>query len=194
MAMSEAKRMKIAQQRKEQILSVALRLFYKNGYSNTKVSDIAEAADISKGLVYRYFNNKAAILFAYLDDMNRCLDEVRAMPTAKGAIERFGTQLLSDPDETGYLPPLRVYITVFIKGELNDQKYENPVYQDFGTAFFGPLFEKGIRAGEFKAGDANVFANIYWHYLLGVMMDMIQNDDNSIPVPHLDGVISLFTA
>ena len=192
MSISEAKRKEIEIKRREQILSVALSLFFKKGYTNTKISDIAEAAGISKGLVYRYFESKAEILFSYLDFLNACLEEIKAIPSAKIAIKEFGSRFLSTPNETCYNHPLQVYAIVFVKGELNDTKYKNPIYQDFGRIFFGPLFEKGIQAGEFKEGNANEFGDIYWHYLLGHIMDFIQHPDVLNTMPNLDAVIALF--
>jgi len=192
MSISEAKRKEIESKRREQILSVALSLFYKNGYTNTKISDISEAAGISKGLVYRYFESKAEILFSYLDFLNECLAEIKTIPSAKTAIKEFGLRFLSPPNETSYNHPLQVYAIVFVKGELNDTKYKNPIYQDFGKVFFGPIFEKGIKNGEFKEGNANEFGNIYWHYLLGHIMDFIQNPDLLSTMPNLDSVIALF--
>lgn len=192
MSISEVKRKEIESKRREQILSVALSLFFKKGYKNTKISDIAEAANISKGLVYRYFESKAEILFSYNDFLNACLDEIKTIPSAKAAINEFGLRFLSSPDENCYNHPLQVYVIVFVKGELNDTKYKNPVYQDFGRVFFGPIFQKGIEAGEFKEGNADEFGNIYWHCLLGYIMDLIQNPDVLKPMPNLDAVIALF--
>lgn len=192
MSISEAKRKKIESRRREQILSVALPMFFNRGYKNTKMSDIAEAADISKGLIYRYFESKAEILFSYLDSLNECLAEIQSMSSAKEAIREFGLRFLSAPSETCYNHPLQVYVIVFAKGELDDPKYKNPVYQDFGSEFFGPIFEKGIQSGEFKMGDAREFGEIYWHYLLGNIMDFIQNPERSIPNATLDAVIGLF--
>ncbi len=192
MSISAAKQKEIETQRREQILSVALSLFFKNGYKNTKISDIAEAANISKGLVYRYFESKAEILFAYRDVLNTCLEEIQAMPSARAAIKEFGLRFLSTPDEHGYIPPLQVYVMVFVRGEINEEKYENPVYQNFGDIFFGPIFEKGMLAGDFKKGNASEFGSIYWHYLLGHIMDVIQNPGRSIRTPSLDSFIALF--
>jgi len=192
MSISEVKRKEIENRRREQILSVALPLFFKNGYTNTKIADIAKAANISKGLVYRYFESKAAILFSYIDFLNACLKEIQAIPSAKTAIKEFGLRFLRPPNETCYHHPLQVYIIVFAKGELKNTKFKNPVYQDFGSIFFGPIFEKGIQSGEFKKGNANEFGEIYWHYLLGNIMDFIQNPDQAIPSSTLDAIIALF--
>lgn len=45
------------------ILKVATDLFVKQGYRRTSVDQIAEEAQVAKGTVYLYFNNKADIMF-----------------------------------------------------------------------------------------------------------------------------------
>ena len=120
------------------------------------------------------------------------MEEIQAMPSAKTAIREFGSRFILAPNETCYQHPLQKYVIVFAKGELNDTKYKNPVYQDFGSVFFGPIFEKGIKAGEFKKGNAGEFGDIYWNYLLGNIMDFIQNPDRAIPRSSLDAIITLF--
>ncbi|HEX4190611.1 MAG TPA: TetR/AcrR family transcriptional regulator [Marmoricola sp.] len=44
--------------REAQIVEVACRAFGENGYAATSVSDVAEAAGISKPLIYNYFGSK----------------------------------------------------------------------------------------------------------------------------------------
>lgn len=46
------------EQRRQQILMKALELFAKRGYSDTKIGDIAKAADMSIGLMFHYFESK----------------------------------------------------------------------------------------------------------------------------------------
>lgn len=45
-------------QRRRLIISKALELFVKKGYSETKIGDIAKAADMSVGLMFHYFESK----------------------------------------------------------------------------------------------------------------------------------------
>ncbi|MBN2274811.1 MAG: TetR/AcrR family transcriptional regulator [Bacteroidales bacterium] len=52
----------IREERKELILQTGLELFATKGYHNVSVSDIARAADISKGLMYNYFESKEVLL------------------------------------------------------------------------------------------------------------------------------------
>jgi len=44
------------------IIETALELFARNGYDRTTISMIARQADISQGLMYRYFPSKQALL------------------------------------------------------------------------------------------------------------------------------------
>ncbi len=48
----------------EKILNTALELFATKGYKNTSISEIAKKAEISKGLMYNYFESKQALLRA----------------------------------------------------------------------------------------------------------------------------------
>jgi AcrR family transcriptional regulator len=48
---------------KEKIVDAALATFSKNGYDRTRMDDIAEAANVSKGTLYLYFKNKEELFF-----------------------------------------------------------------------------------------------------------------------------------
>ena len=57
----------IRENRKEQIMQVALELFASEGYAHCSISKLAESAGISKGLMYNYFESKEQLLAAILD-------------------------------------------------------------------------------------------------------------------------------
>lgn len=52
----------IREDRKESILNAALHLFAQEGYHGTSISKIAEEANVSKGLLYNYFEGKEEVL------------------------------------------------------------------------------------------------------------------------------------
>ncbi len=52
----------IRQEKKKLIMDVALELFAENGFHGTSISQIAKKAQISKGLIYNYFESKNDIL------------------------------------------------------------------------------------------------------------------------------------
>jgi AcrR family transcriptional regulator len=55
--------------RKSQLLEHAAHLFQTRGYADTRVTDIAAAAGVAKGLLYWYFPSKEAILTELVDDV-----------------------------------------------------------------------------------------------------------------------------
>jgi AcrR family transcriptional regulator len=192
MAISEKRRVELEDFRTKQILSVSLGLFYRRGFANTTVSDIAKAASISKGLIYRYFKSKADILFAYKEFLYKCFEEVEAMQP-KAGIREAARRFLCEPDENGNFHPLRVYLLIFIKSELHDERFRDVLPQNYGHTFYGKMFEKGMVIGEFRQGDPYMFGDIYWHYLLGCALDdAITPETSAHSLKTLDAVLAFF--
>ena len=52
----------VALERRRQILDAAVRVFAREGFHATRVSDIADEADVAYGLVYHYFPSKEKVL------------------------------------------------------------------------------------------------------------------------------------
>ncbi|MEI6100249.1 MAG: TetR/AcrR family transcriptional regulator [Eubacteriales bacterium] len=63
---SEEQNIIIKDERREQILSAALKLFATKGFAATKISEIVEKAEMSHGLVYHYFKSKEEIFYELL--------------------------------------------------------------------------------------------------------------------------------
>lgn len=49
--------------RREAVLGAAASAFSRNGFANTSMDDVAEALNVSKPTLYRYFSSKQQILF-----------------------------------------------------------------------------------------------------------------------------------
>lgn len=65
---NEEQNKQIRDERKQQILKAALKVFARRGLTATKISEIASEAGLSHGLVYHYFSSKDEI-FTILVDM-----------------------------------------------------------------------------------------------------------------------------
>ena len=61
--------------RREQILDAAAEVFAQHGYRNTDVQFVADALQVGKGTVYRYFPSKEALFLAAVDRGMRRLTE-----------------------------------------------------------------------------------------------------------------------
>jgi AcrR family transcriptional regulator len=61
--------------RREQILDAAAMVFAKHGYRNTDVQYVADALQVGKGTIYRYFASKEELFLAAVDCGMRRLTE-----------------------------------------------------------------------------------------------------------------------
>ena len=75
-----------ADARRRQLFDVALALFAEHGYAATTMDDIAEAAGVTKPLVYQHFESKRALYLELMDVFSRELvtDIVKATADAQG--------------------------------------------------------------------------------------------------------------
>ena len=77
--------------RRTQILDAALVCFAKRGFHQASMHDIAAEAGISVGLIYRYFENKEAVISAMADrhkkEINEVLERAKQAPTLLESVE-----------------------------------------------------------------------------------------------------------
>jgi len=79
-----------AEAQRERILSAAQRCFIEHGFHAASMADIAVAAQMSAGLMYRYFENKQAIVLAIVE---RQLEEKRSFIRQLHSAQAFTTGL-----------------------------------------------------------------------------------------------------
>src|SRR5437868_12703689 len=58
---------KVVEDRREQIIDAAMRVFSQKGFTRATNKDIAREAGITPGLIYHYFENKEALLRAIIE-------------------------------------------------------------------------------------------------------------------------------
>lgn len=59
---------KASEERRQEILDAAMRVFYEKGYEKTSISDIALKLGVAQGLIYRYFKSKEALFDGALEN------------------------------------------------------------------------------------------------------------------------------
>ncbi len=72
-AIQAASRRLTAEQRRHQLFAVSLELFAQRGYRATTMDDIAEAAGVTKPLLYQHFSSKRALYLELVDAIARDL-------------------------------------------------------------------------------------------------------------------------
>jgi AcrR family transcriptional regulator len=60
---------KSVEERHQEIIDIAKKLFSENGFDKTQVADISKEIGVAQGLVYHYFKSKMEILYAVIDEI-----------------------------------------------------------------------------------------------------------------------------
>jgi TetR/AcrR family transcriptional repressor of uid operon len=81
--------------RPTQILDAAVACFAKRGFHQASMHDISAEAGISVGLIYRYFQNKEAVIAAMADrhkkEIHEILERARQAPSLRESLETLFT-------------------------------------------------------------------------------------------------------
>src|SRR6202012_2307090 len=103
-AMQASTRRLTGEQRRQQLVTVALELFALRGYRATTMDDIAEAAGVTKPLLYQHFSSKRALYLELVDSIaqNLLVAIGRAVMRAEGPRQ---------PVEMGVAPYSRLVVS-----------------------------------------------------------------------------------
>lgn len=131
------------------ILDAALRLFAQRGYGGTTTRDLAQAAGVAEGTLFRHFENKKAILVEVatqgwveiLTDLLTELSEMGSYKAISQVMHRRMLNLRKNTDmmrvcfmEAQFHPELREQIQAQVIGKMTD----------VAEAFFQTAMDRGI--------------------------------------------------
>src|SRR5258708_38167711 len=160
--------------KRESILRAATRVFARNGYFNSKVADIARAAEVADGTVYLYFKSKEEILHSIFDqNMAEAIASARklikALADPREKLRRIAKLHL---ERLGADRDLAVVFQVELRGSTK-------FMEEFSAAGFAEyldllrkIFEEGQRSRVFRK-DLN--AKVVSKILFGALDEMATN-------------------
>ncbi len=166
-----ARTVKVVEDRREQIMDAALRVFARKGYARASNKDIAREAGITPGLIYHYFESKEALLKAIFEDRSP-LRLIRSVPASMLELppEQFlrylVAQMLSVIEDEKFLQLLRVYLPEAIY---------NPQSAPMGIAAIseGVKFVESYLAAKMESGELSITdPGLVAHLLMGSIMDL----------------------
>jgi AcrR family transcriptional regulator len=112
----------IRAEKKQLIIDSALHLFAEKGYASTSINDIAQSANISKGLMYNYFKSKEDVLqsiwdglvdeFSFMIDPNQ--DGEITNEEAENFIDKIFEMLITRREE------MKLYFQISFQPEMLD--------------------------------------------------------------------------
>jgi AcrR family transcriptional regulator len=82
-----------ASERREQILDVAVQVFARNGFHNTSMNDVADAAGVTKPVLYQHFDSKHDLYLALLDEVGARMITAITKATAGATSGKSQTEL-----------------------------------------------------------------------------------------------------
>lgn len=159
--------------RKNQILDAAIDVFAKDGYEKANTENIAVAANLGKGTLYRYFKNKEALFLSVVRrDLQIVAESVSAsINTAADPvkqIESFITGFLSFFDKN----PKFYRIMIQVHEQSNIHKRIAKIMLDHYCGEmkkFEEIFKNGIRTGILKQVDSEKATGILMSILSGIL-------------------------
>jgi AcrR family transcriptional regulator len=166
--------------RRTQILEAATRVFAEKGYHRATTKDIARAADLAEGTIYLYFANKAELLVALLEHLDR--STTQSSDLAAG-LELSPRALLTErlEHDLAQLGPnfdlmLAILPEVLTDSALRPQYYQRMVVP--GVNGIAEHIQVRQERGEMAVQNIPMAARIFTATLLGLEMLHILGDED----------------
>lgn len=165
-------------ERKSQIMQIALQLFAVKGYDNTTVNNIIDEAGISKGGFYHHYNSKEELLEGIVQmligDMVVIFEEIDARDdlTALEKTNEYITRVNAYKGDK--VVEVAAFLSELYSGGKNVQ-LEKKIY-DFAREQVAPVMKRiilqGIEEGTFKTEFPEEAAEIYVKLFIMQQQDM----------------------
>jgi AcrR family transcriptional regulator len=167
------------EERPRELLEAALGVFSQRGFRNTRLDDVAEAAGVTKGAIYHYFDTKEELLLSVIEHYQSLAfgraEEALANRghSAAERIEQVIKKVFQPAEARGQL------LVLLIRGIAHEVPRVHDRWLRDGPArlwtLVAGLIEEGKRAGEFRPdADSNVAARVF---ISGLVLQRIWNED-----------------
>ena len=189
MAGGRSKAQKASKDRHQEILTAAAKVITERGLAETRISDIADRAGVSPGLILYYFESKDRLLSDALTYTNdrfylETSRELRRIPDARSQLDRFIQ--LSVP---GLLPEFErleewaLWIEIWVRA-LRDEEMakDREVLDKRWRAQIADIVRRGQETGEFPVlDDAHDLALRLGALIDGLAIQVLMNDSDVTP-------------
>ena len=146
----------------ERILKAAQKLFARKGYGGTTTKDLAQAAGVAEGTLFRHFENKKAILVevatrGWMEILTDLLTELSEMASYKAVAQVMRKRMLSLNSNADML---RVcFMEAQFHPELRDRIQADVIDKmtDVAEAFFQTAMDRG----EYRKMNPKIVARIF---------------------------------
>jgi AcrR family transcriptional regulator len=158
----------IRDESRQNILAKAAEVFAKRGLADTKISDLAEAAGVSQGLLYRYFTDKDDVFIALLERaingvINIAHTSIKQTGTPLEKIHWITKQILKGMSEEP------VYFQLFSQAmALSGRVFDTITKLDTAVKILHELITEGQNVGEIAKRDPDQMVILYLGCIYGL--------------------------
>ena len=191
----------IRDERREQILSHALRVFTQRGFAGTRISDVAESAGLSQGLIYRYFSSKEDMYVAVIEQTQQLSNaamqrfmELDVSPKQKLRIITEANLNFRNPEEYA-----RRFLLMMDAAFMDSSPAESR--EKVGASFLAistieQIIQEGQARGEFTSKkEAGTLSTAYWSMIQGLVFFRIFNESRGefkTAMPDTETIMKIF--
>jgi AcrR family transcriptional regulator len=195
---TEESNARIREEQKERILEAAKALFAHKGYSETKMSDIAAAANVSYGLAYHYFANKEAIFTTLLQyALQGALNLMLRAQAQPGTPWVRLSWLISQISEGAQgEPEFEMLILQALTSQAVPQEMRQMVLQESQSTHeaLKQLIIEGQVAGEVVAGDPDLLTTTFEWCIQGMVLGFSYWGYEAKRLPDVESILRLLKA
>ena len=184
-------------ERRDEILRAALGVFARRGFEATRIADIAEAANMSHGLIYRYFPSKEAAFIALVERALRGGTELTQAALSNEASPRdrlaWVVQQMLDGIQHDPEYPL-IIVHAYAAGTLPVEAAR--LLEEYGKQTHrnvSQLIRQGQAAGQLRGGDADELATLLLATIQGLAVDRLEVHTRRRRFPRAHTIIQLLS-
>ena len=161
---------------RSRILRESSLYFAKNGFGDTKISDLAKHIGIGQGTIYLYFRSKEELF----DEIRKNADnsaevkKIKALAklpiSSRAMIEKLSGEVIKSLEDEDYAVKITIYTQLLLE-------QENGLYKSDMYGALAGIIRKGQKEGKIVKGDPVMLADLYWGtvYLYALKKLFIKN-------------------
>lgn len=166
---------KIVEDRREQIIDAAMRVFAQKGFAKATNKDIAREAGITAGLIYHYFTSKEDLLGVVIEERSP-IHLLTSLPAQTFALppEQFFRflliRVLNIVEEEKFVSLLRVVLSEALHGENEYFIQVAPMILQRALGFIESYLNAQIASGGIRQGDSRLAAQVLLSSMIGFVL------------------------
>ncbi len=181
---------KVVEDRREQIIDAAMRVFAQKGFVRATNKDVAREAGITAGLIYHYFESKEALLMAVIEGRSP-LKVLSALPENAFAMspEQFFPfviqQILRVVETENFIALVKVVLPEVLNNEQSYLAQVVPMALQRGLSFLGEYLEAQMQTGTIRRADIVINTQILFGSIVGIILRrQVLHDPEALKLTH----------